>query len=133
MAIKNPAFGAYEKEDDFGVRESIGTRVNVERQVIDLLSAKSEYLYPQTNGAFILKNDSYMNCKVVTITEDRKKIVWHCPPGPCVTRDEFFYNWLCDGSTPTCGRYFPGDKGKGIAPTGCRHYRKCSRQWNKLF
>jgi len=88
----------------------------------------SRHDYPNTDEFFTLKNDLKMNCTVVTITQD-EKIIWRCPPGPCITGSDSLYKWLCDGLIPICQPFVPGNG--EYSSTGCRHWRKCNRLWKK--
>ncbi|WP_104372289.1 hypothetical protein [Desulfocucumis palustris] len=126
MAIKNLAFSIYQNDDDSVSREMIDRRVNVERHVLELLSHEDPY--PQTGDIFSLKNDLDMNCTVVTV-KDEKKILWRSPSGPCINGSNEMYNWLCDGKIPTCSKFIRGNG--EYAPTGCKHWHKCSKSWNR--
>lgn len=131
MTIKNPSFGTYPTDDDhidFG-HEVIDQRVNVEKQVVDLLAESVVAHCPQTNSIFNLRNDRDMYCTVV-IVQGSKETIWQSAPGPCVTKNDSLYSWLCDGRVPTCEGFHPG--GQGYDPTGCRNFRKCSRNWTRM-
>lgn len=121
MTIRNPSFGVYPADDDHGGfgQEAIDPRVNVEKQMIGL----------SAEGVFkLLRNDRDMNCTVV-IDQGDKKTVWQNPRGPCTTKNENLFSWLCDGRIPTCEGFHPG--GQGYDPTGCRSFRKCSGRWTR--
>jgi len=129
--MKNPTFGVYPLDDDhidFG-HEVIDPRVNVEKQVVDLLAESVEAHYPQTNSIFNLRNDRNMNCTVI-IVQGGKKTIWQSSLGPCITKNDNLYNSLCDGRVPTCEGFHPG--GQGYDPTGCRNFHKCSRNWTRM-
>lgn len=131
MTIRNPSFGVYPTDDDHGDfgHKVIDPRVNVERQVVDLLAEGVKGCFPQTNSIFKLRNDRDMNCTVI-IYQGGKKTVWQSPPGLCVTMNESLFSWLCDGRIPTCEKFHPG--GHGYDPTGCRNFRKCLGKWTKM-
>jgi len=133
VTIRNPSFGVYPTDDDHGDfgHGVIDPRVNVEKQVVDLLAKGIEARGPQTSSVIELRNDCNMNCTVITY-QGGKKTVWQSPPGPCITMDKYssLYNWLCDGRIPICEEFHPGDK--DYDPTGCRNFRKCLGKWTKM-